>query len=115
MNTKLSIRYKKVIPDSVDDSDAVFESAADLFKLMSAPMRLKIISCLCNGEKNVSELLNEIDTTQPNMSQHLQTLFDAGVVDKRRDGVQIYYRIINESVVTICRSVCTQIAIDTGD
>jgi ArsR family transcriptional regulator len=49
------------------------------------------------------------------MSQHLQTLFDAGVVDKRRNGVQIYYRIINESVVTICRSVCTQIAIDTGD
>ncbi|MSQ57930.1 MAG: ArsR family transcriptional regulator [Limnohabitans sp.] len=115
MKTKTSNRHKKVIPDSVKESDAVFESAADLFKLMSAPMRLKIISSLCNGEKNVSELLTEIDTTQPNMSQHLQTLFDAGVLDKRRDGVQIYYRIINESVVTICRSVCTQIAIDTGD
>ncbi len=38
-------------------------------------MRLKIISCLCNGEKNVSQLLTEVDTTQPNMSQHLNTLY----------------------------------------
>ena len=46
-------------------------------------MRLKIIASLCNGEKNVSELLAEIDTTQPNMSQHLNTLYQAGVLGKR--------------------------------
>jgi ArsR family transcriptional regulator len=44
------------------------------------------------------------------MSQHLNTLYQAGVVAKRRDGVQIYYRIINERVVTLCRAVCVQIA-----
>lgn len=92
------------------ESDEVFELAADVFRIMSAPMRLKIISCLCNGEKNVSTLLNEINTTQPNMSQHLNTLYRAGVLGKRRDGVQIYYRIINDRVVTLCRAVCTQIA-----
>ena len=94
------------------ESDEVFEMAAEIFRVMSAPMRLKIISSLCNGEKNVSELLSEIDTTQPNMSQHLNTLYQAGVLGKRRDGVQIYYRIVNDRVVTLCRAICTQIAIE---
>ena len=96
-----------------DDSDSVFSTAAELFSLLSTPIRLKIISALCNGEKNVGELLGEIKTTQPNMSQHLNTLYQAGVLGKRRDGVQIYYRIINDRVVTLCRAVCTQIAIET--
>jgi len=94
------------------ESEQVFELAAELFRVMSAPMRLKIISSLCNGEKNVGQLLEEIETTQPNMSQHLNTLYQAGVLGRRREGVQIYYRIINERVVTLCRAVCTQIAID---
>jgi ArsR family transcriptional regulator len=94
------------------DSEQVFELAAELFRVMSAPMRLKIISSLCNGEKNVGQLLEEIETTQPNMSQHLNTLYQAGVLGRRREGVQIYYRIVNERVVTLCRAVCTQIAID---
>ena len=96
----------------VTESDEVFELAAEVFRVMSAPMRLKIISSLCNGEKNVSELLGQIDTTQPNMSQHLNTLYLAGVLGKRRDGVQIYYRIVNDRVVTLCRAVMTQIAIE---
>ena len=79
---------------------------------MSAPMRLKIISSLCNGEKNVGELLGEVNTTQPNMSQHLNTLYKSGVLGKRRDGVQIYYRIVNDRVVTLCRAVCMQIAME---
>lgn len=95
------------------ESDEVFELAAEVFRVMSAPMRLKIISCLCNGEKNVTQLLEEIDTTQPNMSQHLNTLYQAGVIGKRREGVQIFYRIINDRVVTLCRAVCTQIAIES--
>jgi len=94
------------------ESDEVFELAAEIFRVMSSPMRLKIISCLCNGEKNVSQLLEEIDTTQPNMSQHLNTLYQAGVLGRRREGVQIYYRIVNDRVVTLCRAVCTQIAIE---
>jgi ArsR family transcriptional regulator len=93
-------------------SDEVFEKAAEVFRVMAAPMRLRIISSLCHGEKNVSELLAEIDTTQPNMSQHLNTLYQAGVVEKRRDGVQIYYRIVNKQVVQLCRAVCTQIALE---
>ena len=100
--------------DPEAQSDQVFELAAEVFRLMSAPMRLRIISALCQGEKNVGELLRDVATTQPNMSQHLNTLYKAGVVGRRRDGVQIYYRIINDRVATLCRAVCTQIAIDTA-
>ena len=92
--------------------DAVFESVAELFSLLSTPVRLKIISALCNGEKNVSELLGEIETTQPNMSQHLSTLYRAGVLGKRRDSTQIYYRLQSERVATLCRAVYTQVAIE---
>ena len=99
-------------PIPLSESDQVFETAAEVFRVMSAPMRLKIISSLCNGEKNVSQLLNEIVTTQPNMSQHLNTLYQNGVIAKRRDGVQIFYRIVNDRVVTLCRAMCTQIAIE---
>ena len=96
--------------DEALQSDQVFDQAAELFRVMSAPMRLKIISSLCNGEKNVSQLLEEIVTTQPNMSQHLNTLYQAGVLGKRREGVQIFYRITNERAVSMCRAVCLQIA-----
>ena len=108
-----AIQKKAVAKKSTDSIDAMFELAAETFRVMSAPMRLKIINCLCDEEKNVGQLLEEIDTTQPNMSQHLNTLFKAKILGRRRDGVQIYYRIINERVVTLCRAVCTQIAIDS--
>jgi DNA-binding transcriptional ArsR family regulator len=95
-----------------NEQEAVFSTAAELFGLLSTPIRLKIISALCNGEKNVSQLLHEIDTTQPNMSQHLSTLYRAGVLGKRRDATQIYYRIESERAAMLCRAVCTQIAFE---
>jgi DNA-binding transcriptional ArsR family regulator len=95
-----------------DDSETVFSAAAELFGLLSTPIRLKIISLLCKGEKNVSQLLGDIHTTQPNMSQHLSTLYRAGVLGKRRDATQIYYRIESERAALLCRAVCTQIAVE---
>ena len=98
-----------------DESEAVFSTAAELFGLLSTPIRLRILSALCHSEKNVSQLLAEIDTTQPNMSQHLSTLYRAGVLDRRREGTQIHYRIQNQQAVAVCRSVCTQIAMDLAE
>jgi ArsR family transcriptional regulator len=99
-------------PTAIDESEQVFDSAAELFRLMSTPIRLKIISALCGQEKNVSQLLAEIDTTQPNMSQHLATLYRAGVLARRRDATQIYYRIGSQRAATLCRAVCMQIAVE---
>ena len=92
--------------------DQVFDSVAELFAVLSTPIRLKIISAVCQGEKNVSELLAEIATTQPNMSQHLNTLYRSGVLGKRRSGTQMYYRLQSERVAMLCRAVCTQVAIE---
>ncbi|MDZ7812025.1 MAG: metalloregulator ArsR/SmtB family transcription factor [Ideonella sp.] len=92
--------------------DRVFETAAELFSVLATPIRLKIISAVCQQEKNVSQLLDEIDTTQPNMSQHLSTLYRSGVLAKRREGTQIYYRLQSERVAMLCRAVCTQVAIE---
>ena len=83
----------------------VFERAAELFGLLSTPIRLRIISELCNCEKNVGQLLNTIEVAQPNMSQHLNMLYRAGVVAKRRQGAQVFYRIADESVALVCRAV----------
>jgi ArsR family transcriptional regulator len=94
----------------MNKTDKTFESAADLFRVMSAPMRLKIINCLCDGEKNVSYLLTKVNTTQPNMSQHLNTLYQAGILGKRREGVQIFYRIADQRIVSICQAVCDDLA-----
>jgi ArsR family transcriptional regulator len=121
---KLAIKTVKAAPKKVrstkaqavaqqENLDLMFSLAAETFRVMSAPLRLKIINSLCNEEKNVGQLLAEIETTQPNMSQHLNTLFKAKILGRRREGVQIYYRIINDRVVTLCRAVCTQIAIDS--
>ena len=98
--------------EELSNQDRVFESAAELFAVLATPVRLKIISAVCQQEKNVSELLALIDTTQPNMSQHLATLYRSGVLAKRREGTQIYYRLQSERVATLCRAVCTQVAIE---
>jgi len=106
------MRMERGMTQKDEESDQVFSTAAELFSLLSTPIRLKILSSLCNGEKNVSQLLGDIDTTQPNMSQHLSTLYRAGVLGKRRDATQIYYRIESERAAMLCRAVCTQIALE---
>lgn len=98
------------VPWSPDDSDDIFAAAAELFSVLGTPLRLKIISALCHGERNVTQLLERIDATQPNLSQHLATLYRAGILARRREGTQIFYRIQSERAATLCRAVCVQIA-----
>lgn len=89
-----------------------FEGAAELFGLLATPSRLRIVSALCGGEKNVTELLALINVTQPNMSQHLRVLYRSGLVARRRSGVQMYYRIAGEVVELVCQVVCAQLSAD---
>lgn len=90
----------------------MFQAAADLFALLSTPIRLQIISSVCTVEKSVSQLLNEIDTTQPNLSQHLAVLHRSGVLSRRKEGTSVYYRVQDERAAAVCRSVCSQIAME---
>ncbi|MGB4059844.1 MAG: metalloregulator ArsR/SmtB family transcription factor [Burkholderiaceae bacterium] len=105
-------------PTQTDDQTEkvrVFELAAELFGVLATPMRLRILSALCDQEKSVSQLLGEIETTQPNLSQHLNVLYRTGVLAKRKEGTQVIYRVQSEQAVTLCRTVCTQIAIEMDE
>jgi len=93
----------------------VFTTAAELFGVLSTPIRLQVISALCNNERSVNELVDIIGCSQPNLSQHLNVLYRAGLLSKRKEGVHVIYRIQSETVMTICRNVCTQIAIELDD
>lgn len=97
------------------EQSRVFELAAELFGILATPMRLRILSALCDGEKSVSQLLTEIDTTQPNLSQHLNLLYRSGVLAKRKEGTQVIYRVQSDKAVSLCRTVCTQIAIEMDE
>lgn len=100
---------------SKGEFDQVIAAAAELFGLLSTPIRLKIIRAVCDGERSVSDLLADIDTTQPNMSQHLSTLYRAGVLGRRREGTQIFYRLQSEKVAALCRAVCQQLALELAE
>ena len=97
-----------------DETNVVFEKAAEMFAVLSTPIRLRIISELCQGEKNVGQLLDQIGVAQPNMSQHLNIMYRSGILGKRRQGAQMFYRIADETAVVVCRAVCTQVAIDVA-
>jgi DNA-binding transcriptional ArsR family regulator len=102
---------------SADEADSarVFELAAELFGVLATPMRLRILSALCDGERSVTQLLERIDATQPNLSQHLTVLYRSGVLAKRKEGTQVFYRVQSEKAVALCRAVCTQIAIEVDE
>ncbi|KRB96302.1 ArsR family transcriptional regulator [Hydrogenophaga sp. Root209] len=106
---------KMIASDGQVERVRVFELAAELFGVLATPMRLRILSALCDREKSVSQLLQEIDTTQPNLSQHLNLLYRSGVLAKRKEGTQVIYRVQSEKAVMLCRTVCTQIAIEIDE
>ena len=95
---------------SAAERDHVYALAAELFGVLSTPMRLRILGALCEQEKSVSQLLQEIATTQPNLSQHLNLLYRTGLLAKRKEGTQVIYRVQSEKAVLLCRMVCGQIA-----
>jgi DNA-binding transcriptional ArsR family regulator len=60
-------------------------------------------------------MLEQIDSSQPNLSQHLNVLYRSGILAKRKEGTQVIYRIQSERAMALCRSVCTQIAIELDE
>jgi DNA-binding transcriptional ArsR family regulator len=93
----------------------VFEVAAELFSVLSTPIRLQILGALCDGELSVSQILERVETTQPNLSQHLAILYRHGVIAKRKEGTQVIYAVQSEKAVALCRSVVMQVAIELED
>ena len=99
----------------MDELQPVFESVSQYFALLSEPSRLRVLHVLCDGEKSVNEVVERVNSTQSNVSRHLNNLYRAGVLGRRREGNQIFYRVSDQNFVDMCRTVCVQIAAHIDD
>ena len=86
--------------------EGFLEMVADRFKVLGEPMRLRLIHTLMNGESTVGSLVEKTGATQANVSRHLQTLTQAGILARRKDGLHVYYRIEDTSILDLCEHVC---------
>ena len=94
----------------MDELDPVFDAVASYFSVLSEPTRLRIMHAICETEKSVSQIVEEIGSTQTNASRHLSLMYRSGVLARRKEGSQVYYRVADASMIEVCRTVCTQIA-----
>ncbi len=90
-------------------SGAALEKVSERFKALSELMRLRLIYALMDGEKTVSELVQETGGVQANVSKHLSVLLDDGILGRRKQGTSSYYRIVDESIFELCELVCGSI------
>lgn len=89
------------------------EQALDLiaarFRVLAEPMRLKILHTLGRDEMTVSELVEATGAGQANVSKHLAVLADARLVVRRKEGLNVYYRVADQTVFTLCDAVCSSL------
>ncbi|MFZ9682073.1 MAG: ArsR/SmtB family transcription factor [Cephaloticoccus sp.] len=90
-------------------SEDALQLVAARFSVLAEPMRLRLIQALFAGEKNVGDLVSATGGTQANVSRHLQTLTAAHILARRKDGLQVFYRISDPSIPQLCDVVCTAI------
>ena len=79
--------------------DKLFEQFAKIAYAFSSPKRLEIIDILAQGERDVDSLSGHVNMTIANTSRHLQALRNARLVESRRAGVQIFYRLAGAEVL----------------
>ncbi len=84
----------------------LLEQLADRFKALAEPNRLAILSRLHANEMSVSDLVQDTRLGQANVSKHLDVLRRYGFVDRRKDGLNVYYRLADKDVFRICDLMC---------
>ncbi len=82
--------------------DPIYALQADVLKTLASPRRLEIIHRLAEGPRDVSRLADELGISQPNASQHLAVMRQAGIVEAERNGREVIYRLADPDVVTAC-------------
>ncbi|MEX1183239.1 MAG: metalloregulator ArsR/SmtB family transcription factor [Gemmatimonadota bacterium] len=88
----------------------VLELVAERFRALAVPARLRILNALRDGEHTVSELVDPTGLGQANVSKHLQLLHALGFVERRKDGLYVYYSLAGDEVFRLCDIVCGRIA-----
>ena len=82
------------------------ERKAELFKAISHPIRLCIVSGLISEEGcSVSKIYGCLELPQSTVSQHLAKLKSAGIVEGRRNGLEVNYYVVNEDIKKIINSL----------
>jgi DNA-binding transcriptional ArsR family regulator len=89
---------------------AVLEHVARRFALLGEPTRLGILQCLMDGERPVNDIVEATGASQANVSRHLKSLHEAGLVSRRRQGIQVFYGIADPSLFRLCEIVCVSLS-----
>ncbi|OHD57585.1 MAG: hypothetical protein A2096_13445 [Spirochaetes bacterium GWF1_41_5] len=84
------------------DKKEIFRMHADFCKFMGHPKRIEILFLLGKKEMRVEDIAGKMKIKIPNVSQHLAIMRQRNVLEIRRDGVKIYYRIANQEILEAC-------------
>ena len=87
-------------------TDAALELIAARFRVLGEANRLRLIRALESGEKSVNQLMTLTGLTQANTSRHLQHLTQAGILARRREGLNVIYCINDPGILELCELVC---------
>lgn len=98
----------------MDGMHEVFEAAARYFSVLGEPARLKILHAICGEEMSVNSIITVTGMAQANASRHLGLMYQAGMLSRRREGTQVFYKVADQMFVELCRTVSTQIAARMG-
>lgn len=90
-----------------------FEMMAARFATLADPTRLAIIHCLMKGgEQSVTQIVEATRQSHPNVSKHLRHLRDAELVARRKEGLQVYYKLDDLLIEKLCKLVCESLLED---
>ncbi|MCU1626426.1 MAG: transcriptional regulator [Pseudonocardia sp.] len=97
--------YARAVHESLPDfrmpDDGQVQLAADVFRLLADPTRIKLLWALLQGEESVACLAELVDAPPTAVSQHLSKLRLAGLVRGRRQGTFVYYTVVDEHVARL--------------
>ncbi|HEX6034733.1 MAG TPA: metalloregulator ArsR/SmtB family transcription factor [Anaerolineales bacterium] len=80
----------------------LYELHASICHTLANPKRLEIIDKLRVGELSVTELVEALEISQSNLSQHLSVMRQRGIVTTRREGLNVFYRLSNSKITQAC-------------
>jgi DNA-binding transcriptional ArsR family regulator len=83
----------------------ILEGQANILKALGQPTRLQILDVLKGGERCVCDIFPAIDQEQANVSKHLSILKQAGILESRKDGLRILYRIKTPEILNLLTGV----------
>ena len=102
-HSRASAPAAKLLPD------AALEMIAHRFRALSEPVRLRLLSTLMAGERNVTQLVEAAGTGQANVSKHLSILKQAGMIATRREGLSTICAIADPSIYQLCEIMCARL------